>query len=100
MKVLKRITLYVLAVLGLILIVLIVNLDSFKQGFKRGYERQDAIELAKAFAEDESVQSMLPLQANETTTLIALTSEENRAGSRTIAYLVEQSIDRGRTDRA
>ena len=72
MKVLKRITLYVLAVLGLILIVLILNPDSFKRGFNRGYERQDAIELAKAFAEAESVQSMLPIQANETTKLIAI----------------------------
>ena len=78
MKVLKRTAYLVLVLCGLLAIAIVANLDAFKRGFKRGYERQEAIELAKAFAEAESVQSMLPIQANETTKLIAITSEGNR----------------------
>ncbi len=86
MKLLKGTFFIVLAVLGLALMVLVLNIDSFKRGFKRGWERQEATLLASAMA--DSAQSMLPIQLNEYTKVIAVTFEKNK-----VIYLYTVSLE-------
>ena len=82
MKVLKAIILSILALVGLVVIAILANLDAFKEGYERGLaqhseglEQHSATELASMMA--EQLNALMPVEVDEHTKAVAVTSEDD-----------------------